>query len=165
VVRTTCYSFVRREEGFRRTTTTTAAAAATTTRVGGVDADPAAIKIRIIQIVNGSVGLRLIAKRYKSKTTRAPRLAITHHYRLFMKMKGGVGEMPAGVIVISFRVRRKETEAYINNGTIGRKGLYIIDQDYGERDLLIRNVITQAEPNIQTWRKVSSVVFQLRLLT
>ena len=57
-----------------------------------------------------------------------------------MKMKGrGNGEMPTGVLVISFRVRRKETEAYVNNGAILRKGLYIIE-------LRIRNVITQAEP-------------------
>jgi len=43
-----------------------------------------------------------------------------------MKMKeGGKGE---GVLVISFMIRRKETEAYVNNGAIIRKGLYIIDQ-------------------------------------
>jgi hypothetical protein len=35
--------------------------------------------------------------------------------------------MPAGLLVISFKVRRKETEAYVNNGAIIRKRLYIID--------------------------------------
>jgi hypothetical protein len=134
-MRRTCYTFVLREEGFGRTATTTttataATAATTAARVGDVDADPAAIKIRVVHTVNGSVGLCLSVISYKTKTTRALRLAITHHDRLLMKMKGGgEGEMPAGVIVISFRVRRKETEAYVNNGAIIRKGLYIIDQD------------------------------------
>ena len=53
--------------------------------------------------------------------------------------------MPAGVLVISFRVRRKETEAYVNNSAIIRKRLYIIDHRLGG-ELRIRNEITQAEP-------------------
>jgi hypothetical protein len=44
-----------------------------------------------------------------------------------MKMKEvGEGEIPAGVFVISF-IRRKETEAYVNNLAKLLKGLYIID--------------------------------------
>jgi hypothetical protein len=45
-----------------------------------------------------------------------------------MKMKeSGEGEIPAGVLVISFSVRKKETEAYVNNVAVRTKGLYIID--------------------------------------
>jgi hypothetical protein len=115
VARRTCQSFVQREEGFGRTTTT-AATTATRARVGNVDADPTAINLRIVHIVNGILGFRLAAKSHKTKTARAVRLAITHHDRLFKKMKeGGEGEIPAGVLVISFRERKKETEAYVNN--------------------------------------------------
>jgi hypothetical protein len=131
VVRRTCYSLVQREEGFGQTTTTSTAATATTAttaRVGDVDADPTAIKIRIVHAVNGGMGFLLSVISYKTKTTRALRLAITHHDRLFIKMKeGGEGETPVGVLVILFRVRRKETEAYVNNGAISLKGLYIKD--------------------------------------
>jgi hypothetical protein len=50
------------------------------------------------------------------------------------------------ILVISFRVRRRETEAYVNNSAKFRKGLYIIDHKIRGRGLRIRNVITQAEP-------------------
>src|SRR6266436_192969 len=86
-VRRTCYTSVQREEGFGRTTTPAATATATAARVGDVDADPTAIKIRIVHTRNGGFGLRLSAISYKTKTTRALGLAITHHDRLFMKMK------------------------------------------------------------------------------
>jgi hypothetical protein len=76
--------------------------------------------------------------------------------------------MPAG-LVISFRERRKETEAYVNNGAIIRKGLYIIDHrirgkraQNQERDNAGR---AEKKKIRRTWRNVSSLVFQLRLLT
>jgi hypothetical protein len=66
-----------------------------------------------------------------------------------MKMKkGGEGETPVGVLVISFGVRRKETEAYVNNLAKLSKGLYIIDHR-------IRNVITQAEKKKKKKKKKS----------
>ena len=56
--------------------------------------------------------------------------------------------MPTGVLVISFTVHKKETEAYVNNGAIIRKCLYIIKENRlgGGREHRIRNAITQAEP-------------------
>ena len=73
--------------------------------------------------------------------------------------------MPTGVLVISFTVHKKETEAYVNNGAIIRKCLYIIKENRlgGER------AQNQERDNAgrarrRTWRNVSSLVFQLRLL-
>jgi len=79
--------------------------------------------------------------------------------------EGGKGEIPARVLVISFRVCRKETEAYVNNGAIAREGLYIIDRKEGARNQERDNACRAKELIRRTWRKVSSLVFQLRLLT
>jgi hypothetical protein len=129
VVRRTCYNLVQREEGFGQTAAAAAATATTATasRVGDVDADPTAIKIRIIHAINGGVSFLLCVISYKTKTTRALRLAVTHHDRLFMKMKGGGGLNASGASRHFIQVRKKETEAYVNNGAISLKRLYIID--------------------------------------
>ena len=86
---------------------------AATALIGDVDADPAAIKFLLVHTNNGIIGFRRIAKSYKSKSTRAAGLAITHHNRLVMKMlRAGRAKYPCGVLVISFRVHRKETDVH-----------------------------------------------------
>jgi hypothetical protein len=69
---------------FGRTATTATTAAATTgASIGNVDANPTAVEFRVVHFFNGIFGLRLIAISYETESTRAIRLAITHHDRLF----------------------------------------------------------------------------------
>ena len=63
--------------------TATASAATGTARIGDVDANPTAVEFRVIHFFNGIFGFRLIAVSYETESTRAIRLAITHHDRLF----------------------------------------------------------------------------------
>jgi hypothetical protein len=111
-------------DGFGRTAATTAAAAASATRIGEVDDNRTTIELRIVHIVNGCLGLPISAKSHKTKTTRTPGLAITHHDRLFI---GRYNENVKGQGEYGWchsRTTKHMQGAYVNNLTILRKALY-----------------------------------------
>jgi hypothetical protein len=115
-----------RKYSIGRTTATTTTAAATA-RISDVDTDPAAIELGVVHPIDSFMGFRLSAISYETKTTRAMRLAVTHHDRLFDKKKRADSKgTPKKCIPRrsgNNQFTRVDKEAYINNAAIGRKGL------------------------------------------
>lgn len=159
-----------KKDGLTTTTITAAAATTTRARIGEVNANPTTFDLRVVQLFNGHLGLCHIGKSDETETTRAISFAITHHNRLRSRPDEKGGHDGRGWRSSSLRNERHQQQnkmAYVDNTAILAKGLSVGGRWKNEGRKKKRDQeqkLRQTRDIRRTWRNVSSLVFQLRLL-